>query len=65
LKKLLVSVIGGLVFDAGMQPLVIVVIKIVGDTALRIRQVGEKGALADFKDCTTPQKLDSLAGRVK
>ena len=42
--------IGSLAVDAGVQPLVIVVIKIVGDAALRIRQVGKKGPLTDFKD---------------
>ena len=50
MKNVLVSVIGRLVVDAGVQPLVIVVIRIVGDAALRIRQVGKKGPLADFKD---------------
>ena len=49
MKKLLVSVIGGLVVDAGMQPLVIVVVKIVGDAGLRVGQVGEKGPLANFE----------------
>ena len=44
------SVIGSLVVDAGMQPLVIVVVKIIGDAALRIRQVGKKGSLTDFQD---------------
>ena len=50
LKKLLVSVIGSLVVGTGMQPLVIVIVKIIGDAALRIRQVGKNGPLADFKD---------------
>ena len=43
------SVIGSLVVDTGMQPLVIVIVKIVGHAALRIRQVGKKGSLTDFK----------------
>ena len=44
------SVIGSLIVDTGMQPLVIVIVKIIGDAALLIRQVGKKGPLADFKD---------------
>jgi len=43
------SVIGSLVVDTGMQPLVIVIVKIIGDAALRIRQVGKKGPLANFE----------------
>ena len=50
MKKLLVSVIGRLVADTGVQAFVIVVVKIIGHAALRIRQVGKKGALADFQD---------------
>ena len=50
MKKLLMSVIGGLVIDAEVQALVIAVVKIVGDAALRIHQVGKKGSLVDFKD---------------
>ena len=50
MKKLLMSVIGSLVVDTGMQPLVIVVVKIIGDAALRIRQVGKKGSLTNFQD---------------
>ena len=44
------SVIGCLVVDAGMQALVIVVVKIVGHAALCVGQVGKKGPLADFED---------------
>ena len=44
------SKIRRLVVDTGMQPLVIVIVKIIGDAALRIRQVGKKEPLADFKD---------------
>ena len=50
MKKLLVSVIGSLVVDAGVQPLVIVVIKIVGDAGLRVGQGRKNGPLAQFKD---------------
>jgi len=44
------SVIGRLVVGAGVQPLVIVVVKIVSDAALCVGQVGKKGSLADFED---------------
>jgi len=40
------SVIRLLVVDAGVQPVVIIVVKIVGDTGLCIGQVGENGPLA-------------------
>ena len=43
------SVIRRLVADAGMQPLVLVVVKIVGDAALGVGQVGKNGPLADFE----------------
>ena len=49
MKRLLVSVIGGLVVDTGVQPLVIVVVKIVGDTGLRVGQARKNGPLADFE----------------
>ena len=44
------SVIGCLIVDAGVQALVIVVVKIIGDAALRSGQVGKNGPLADFQD---------------
>ena len=50
MKKLLMSVIGCLVVDAGMQALVIVVVKIVGHAALRVGQISKNGPLADFED---------------
>jgi len=50
LKKLLVSVIRRLIVNAGVQTLVIVVVKIVGDAALRVSQVGKNGPLADLED---------------
>ena len=50
MKKLLVSVIGYLIVDARAQPLVIIVIKIVGDADLGIGQVGKNGPLADLAD---------------
>ena len=39
-----------LITDAGVQSLVIVVIKIVGDAGLGVGQVGKNGSLAPFKD---------------
>ena len=49
LKKLLMSKIRRLVTNAGVQSLVIVVVKIVGDAGLGVGQVGKKGPLADFE----------------
>ena len=49
MKKLLVSMIGCLVVDAGVQALVVVVVKIVGDAGLRVGQVGENGPLVWFE----------------
>ena len=49
MKKLLVSAIGGVIADAGVQPVVIVVVKIVGDAGLRVGQVGKHGPLAEFE----------------
>ena len=46
MKKLLVSVIGRLIVDAGVQALVVVVVKIVGDAGLRVGQGGKNGPLA-------------------
>ena len=40
---------GGLIVDAGVQALVVVVVKIVGDASLRVDQVGKNGPLADFE----------------
>ena len=42
--------IGSLVVDAGVQPLVIAAVKIVGHADLRVGQVRKNGSLADFKD---------------
>ena len=42
--------IWGLVVDAGVQTLVIVVIKIVGHSGLRVGQVRKNGSLAAFED---------------
>jgi len=42
--------IGRLVVDAGVQPLVIVVVKIVGDAVLGLGQVGKNRPLADIQD---------------
>ena len=49
MKKQLVSVIGRLVIDTGVQPVVIVVVKIVGHATLRVGQVGKNGPLAQFE----------------
>ena len=46
---LLMSVIGCLIVNARVQPLVIIVIKIVGDAGLGVGQVGKNGPLADFE----------------
>lgn len=43
------SMIGCLVADTGMQALVIVVVKIVGDAGLCVDQVGKNGLFAQFK----------------
>ena len=43
------SAIRRLVADAGVQPVVIVVVKIVGDAGLRVGQVGKNGPLAQFE----------------
>lgn len=46
LKKLMMSVVGHLIANAGVQSLVVVVVKILGDAGLRVGQVGENGPLA-------------------
>ena len=43
------SVIRGLVINTGVQALVIIVIKIVGDAGLRVGQVGKNESLAAFE----------------
>ena len=50
MKKLLMSVIRRLIVDAGVQALVIIVLKIVGHAALRVGEVRKNGALAHFED---------------
>ena len=52
MKKLLMSKIRELVADAGVQALVIVVVKILSYAALRVRQIRKNGSLADFADFT-------------
>ena len=42
--------IGSLVVDAGVQPLKIVVVKIIDYAALCVGQVRKNGPLADFED---------------
>ena len=49
LKKLLMSVRWGLVVDAGVQALVIVVGKLVGHAALGVSSVRKNGPLAAFE----------------
>ena len=41
--------IGCLIVNARVQPLVVIVIKIVGDAGLGVDQVGKNGPLADFE----------------
>ena len=43
------SVIWGLITNAGVQSVGIVVVKILGDAGLRIGQVGKNGPLAEFE----------------
>ena len=43
------SVIRRLIVDTRVQALVIVVVKIIGDAALRVRQIRKNGPLADFE----------------
>ena len=43
------SVIRRLVANAGVQAVVITVVKIVGDAGLRVGQVGKNGPLAQFE----------------
>ena len=55
MKKLLMSVIRCLIVNAGMQALVVVVVKIVGHAGLGVGQVGKHGPLAPFEDlCFEP-----------
>ena len=49
MKKLLMNVIWGLIINAGVQSVVIVVVKKLGDAGLRIGQVGKNGPLAEFE----------------
>ena len=49
MKKLLMSVMRCLVVNTGVQALVVIVIKIIGDAGLGVGQVGENGPLADFE----------------
>jgi len=60
LKKLLVSETRYLVVDAGMQPFVIVVVKIVGDAVLGVGQVGINGPLASFEHLRFEARLQAL-----
>ena len=43
------SAIRCLVANAGVQAVVIIVVKIVGDAGLRVGQVGKNGPLAEFE----------------
>ena len=45
----MMSAIRRLVANAGVQAVVIVVVKIVGDAGLRVGQVGKNGPLAEFE----------------
>ena len=52
------------VVDTGMQPLVIVIVKIIGDAVLRICQVGKKGLLADFENLRFEARPQAFGLRV-
>ena len=55
------SMIGCLVVDAGVQALVVVIVKIVGDAGPGVGQVGENGPLAEFEHLrfeSGPQAFD-------
>ena len=43
------SVIGCLIVNARVQPLVIIVVKIIGYATLRVSQIRKNGPLADFE----------------
>ena len=60
MEKVLVSVIGRLIADAGMQPVVIVVVKIVGDAALGVGRVGKNGPLTEFKHLRFEARPETL-----
>jgi hypothetical protein len=64
LKKLLVSMIGRLIVDAGVLALVIIVIKIVGDAGLRVSQVGKNGPFAQFEDLRFEALLEAFRLRI-
>ena len=46
MEKLMMSVIGRLIANAGVQPVVVIVVKVLGDAGLGVGQVGENGPLA-------------------
>ena len=46
MKKLLMSVIRRLIVDTGVKSVVVLTVKIVGDTGLRVGQVGKNRPLA-------------------
>ena len=58
------SVIGCLIVDAGVQALVIVIVKIISDAALRVSQISKNGPLADFKDLRFEARPEALGLRV-
>jgi hypothetical protein len=64
LKKLLVSMIGRLVVNARVQALVIIIIKIVGDAGLRVREIGKNGPLAYFEHLGFEPGPEALGLRV-
>ena len=49
MKKLLGSEIRRLVANAGVESVVIIALKLVGDAGLRVGQVGKNGSLAPFE----------------
>jgi hypothetical protein len=57
----LVSIIERLAADIGVQPLVIVVVKIIGDAGLRIGYVRKNGPLAPFEDLRFEARPQALS----
>lgn len=58
------SVIRGLVADAGVQPVVIVVVKLLGDAGLGVGQVRKNGPLADLQDLRFEARPQALGLRI-
>ena len=60
------SEIRHLVANTGVQAVVIIVVKIVGDAGLRIGQVGKNGPLADFEHLRFEPRPEAFGlGRIR